>query len=240
MSNAKKNQNQRILVISDLHIPYNHQDALAFLKALHKKYKFTRIINIGDEVDNHAVSYHDHDPDLSSAGDELAKARKILHQLEKLFPNIDFVSSNHGDLYTRKMRTHGLPSAIIKSRNEIYEVGAGWKFYPEIVTALPNGDKILFHHGIEANIGSASMHRGMCLAQGHYHTKYGIDYWRNSGQLAWGMAVGCLIDRTSLAMLYAKESKKMQIIGCGGVIDSQPRLFPMKLNSKGGWNGEVP
>jgi predicted phosphodiesterase len=44
-------KNQVILVISDLHIPYEHRDALAFLRAVKAKYKPTQVICIGDEVD---------------------------------------------------------------------------------------------------------------------------------------------------------------------------------------------
>ena len=60
-----------VLVISDLHIPYHHPDAFAFLKALKTKYKFDHIVNIGDELDQHAISMHEHNPDLYSAGHEL-------------------------------------------------------------------------------------------------------------------------------------------------------------------------
>jgi transcriptional regulator with XRE-family HTH domain len=63
-----EHNNQRILTISDLHIPYHHRDSLAFLAYLKAKYKPTRIICLGDELDKHALSYHDSDPDLASAG----------------------------------------------------------------------------------------------------------------------------------------------------------------------------
>ena len=45
---------------------------MAFLRALKKKYKgFDLVVGIGDEIDQHAISMHDSDPDLPSAGDEL-------------------------------------------------------------------------------------------------------------------------------------------------------------------------
>lgn len=43
--------NSRILFISDMHIPYHHVDTIAFLKHLKAKYKPTRVICLGDEVD---------------------------------------------------------------------------------------------------------------------------------------------------------------------------------------------
>ena len=60
--------NKCILVISDTHCPYHHPDLISFLKTIKKKYKPDRVIHIGDEVDSHAISFHDSDPDLYSAG----------------------------------------------------------------------------------------------------------------------------------------------------------------------------
>lgn len=232
-------KNKSILVISDLHIPYHHPDAFVFLAALKKKYKFDRIINIGDEVDNHSISYHEHDPDLAGPNDELTEARRYLKTLEKMFPNMDIISSNHGSLYSRKLKTAGLPKAILKSMNDIYNVGKGWVFHRELILKLPTGEDCLFVHGMSAQGVQASQDRGINLVQGHFHTKFNITYWRSSRQLSWGMTVGCLVDRETLAFEYAREGKKMQIIGCGGIIDGYPRLFPMKLNAEGRWTGEV-
>ena len=53
-----------VLVISDLHIPYHHKDAFAFLKAIKKEFKPDTVINIGDLLDFHAISMHEHNPDL--------------------------------------------------------------------------------------------------------------------------------------------------------------------------------
>ena len=58
-----------VLIISDTHIPYHAKELMPFLKLLKKKYKPDRVIHIGDEVDKHAMSFHDSDPDLPSAGD---------------------------------------------------------------------------------------------------------------------------------------------------------------------------
>ena len=49
-------KNKRILVISDMHIPYHHKDSIKFLKEIKKEFKPDKIINIGDSVDFHAIS----------------------------------------------------------------------------------------------------------------------------------------------------------------------------------------
>ena len=49
-----------VLVISDLHIPYHHKDSFKFLKAIKKEFKPDTVINIGDLLDFHAISMHEH------------------------------------------------------------------------------------------------------------------------------------------------------------------------------------
>ena len=78
--------NSSVLVISDIHAPYQHPDAIDFLKALKKKHKPDRVIFTGDELDYHAMSFHDSDPDLPSAAMELERGQAVLRELEALFP----------------------------------------------------------------------------------------------------------------------------------------------------------
>ena len=72
--------NKRILVISDLHIPFHHKDSFAFLETIKKEYKPDFIINIGDLLDFHAINMHTHDPDLFSAGFELKASKKYIKE----------------------------------------------------------------------------------------------------------------------------------------------------------------
>ena len=110
--------NSSVLVISDLHIPYHHQDSFEFLKALKKKYKPDLVVNIGDELDHHAISMHEHNPDLMSAGDELRKSKHYIKELEKIFPEMKIVHSNHSSLVYRRALKYGLPKDYLKSYNE--------------------------------------------------------------------------------------------------------------------------
>ena len=91
-------KHESVLVISDLHIPYHHQSSFDFLQAVKKKYKPDLVVNIGDELDQHAISMHDSDPDLPSAGDELKLSKAYIKDLEKIFPQRTLVDSNHSSL----------------------------------------------------------------------------------------------------------------------------------------------
>jgi len=225
-------------VISDTHCPYQHPQAIKFLAAIKDKYKPDRIIHIGDEIDNHAMSYHDSDPALFSAGDELKKAREVIWKIEELFPKVDVIESNHGSLWYRKAKTHGIPREAIRSYESILDT-KHWKWHFELTIRLPNGQPCYFHHGRSANSLVASQHRGMPIVQGHYHEKFNIQYWGTTERLNWGMNVGCLIDDSTLAFVYNNSNLKRPIIGCGMIIDSQPKLIPLVMHRNGRWDGKI-
>lgn len=226
---VKEPDNSRILLISDLHSPYSHKDALKFLKSLKEKYNPTRIICLGDETEGAKLSYHEHDADLPSAGDELKAAQKFLKQLEELFPRMDILNSNHGSLVYRKAKTHGIPMHYIKNYNDILGVGEGWQWYDELIVDLPNGQKVYMHHGKSANALKVSQTMGMNYVCGHFHNSFGIQYWSSPSGLFWTMNSGCLIDNKALCFAYNKLGTTRPIIGTSLIIDSVPILEALPL-----------
>lgn len=233
-----KEDNSRVLLISDMHIPYHHPDTLEFLQYLKDKYNPTRVICLGDELDKHALSYHDHDPDLPSAGDELRKSIPVIQKLYEMFPVMDIIESNHGSLVWRKAKTNGIPRQYIKSYNDVLGVGEGWKWSFDLTIELPNSQKCYIHHGKTNNVIQLSQQMGMNAIQGHYHEAYRIDYWGNPNGLFWGMQCGCLIDDDALAFSYNNVNIKRPVIGTGLIIDSIPVLEPMILGKDGKWVGK--
>tara|TARA_R110000744_G_C19371770_1_gene563204 strand:- start:57914 stop:58798 length:885 start_codon:yes stop_codon:yes gene_type:complete len=230
-----KEDNSRILFISDMHIPYNHVDLIPFLKHLKEKYNPTRVICLGDELDKHALSYHDSDPDLPSAGDELRRSLPVIQELFSMFPKMDIIESNHGSLVWRKAKTFGIPKHYIKSYNDVLGVDGGWQWSFDLTIKLPNGQKCYIHHGKSSDVIKLSQQMGMCAVQGHFHESFKIDYWGNPNGLFWGMQCGCLVDDDSLAFSYNNVNIKRPVCGTGLVIDSIPVLEPMILNSDGRW-----
>ena len=234
-SGSKEHENQRILLVSDMHLPYGHQDTLPFLAYLKAKYKPTRVICLGDELDKHSLSFHSHDPDLASPSDELARALPMIKQLKKMFPKMDILESNHGSLAYRRAKANGIPRGYLKSYNDVLGVDSDWVWHYEMTITLPNKDKVYLHHGKTADIKKLSMSLGMCAVSGHYHETFKVDYWANSLGLYWGMNVGCLIDDKSLAFAYNNCNLKRPIVGTGLIIDSQPVLVPLLMNENGDW-----
>lgn len=234
----KQGDNSRILILSDIHFPYQHKDLFKFLQHLKDKYNPTRVICMGDETDCHALSFHDSDPDLPSAGDELRRALPFVQELYKMFPEMDILDSNHGSLVYRKAKHHGVPKHYIKSYNDVLGVGEGWKWSYDLTIDLPNGTKCYFHHGKSPDVVKLSQVMGMSAVQGHYHSVFKVDYWANPNGLYFGMQTGCLVDRDAYAFAYENCNLKKPIIGTGLIINSQPVLEPLIMNEFGDWVGK--
>lgn len=225
-------------MISDTHCPYGHVDTIRFLAAIKDKYNPDFVIHIGDEVDNHAMSFHPSDSSLYSAGDELKKAREIIWQIEELFPKVTVIESNHGSLAYRKALVAGIPKEILRPYKSVLDV-KHWNWVGQLEIKLPNKQPCFFVHGLSANTRVLMTSKMMSAVQGHHHEKFEIVFAGNGERLNFGMTVGCLIDDSSMAFHYNKVFVKRPIIGCGMIIDSQPKLIPLVMNKSGRWNGRI-
>lgn len=217
-----------------MHVPYHHKDSIEFLKEIKKEYKPDTIINIGDLLDFHAISMHEHNPDLFSAGHELKEAKKYIKQLEDIFPKMVEVDSNHSSLVYRRALKFGMSKEFLKNYGDFLGTKK-WEWVDDLALTLSNGKRCFFTHGRSADVLKVSQTMGMSCVQGHYHTKFLISYWANPDNIFFGMNVGCLIDQKNMAFAYAKNFRTRFIIGCGMIIDGIPRLMPMILDDNGNW-----
>ena len=229
---------KRILVISDLHIPYHHKDSFAFLREIKKLYKPDFVVNIGDLLDFHAISMHDHNPDLYSAGDELKQSRIYIKELESLFPEVTEVDSNHSSLVFRRALKYGMSKEFLKGYGDFLGTKK-WKWVDDLTLTMSNKQRCFFTHGRSADVLKVSQTMGMSAVQGHYHTKFLVSWWANPDNLFFAMNVGCLINQKSMAFAYAKNFKTRFILGCSIIIDGIPKLLPLVLNKKGDWIGKI-
>lgn len=232
-------KNARILIIPDMHMPYAHPDTVLFLKAIKLRFKPDRVICLGDEVDFHALSYHESDPDLDSAGPELENAIKRLRPIYQLFPRVDVLESNHGSLVYRKALTAGIPRAALLSYQKVLRAPRGWAWHFDLRIRMSNGVILYAHHGRSSKPGALSLKESCCAIQGHFHSKFHATYWRNSTGLYWDIHAGCLVDHDSLAFAYGKSTMEKGIVGAWMILNGQPRPLPMILKPNGRWSGEL-
>lgn len=230
----------RILVVPDQHFPYNHPDIFAFLKAVKEKFKPDKVVNLGDEIDAHSMSMHDHSPDLPSPSDEMDMAITRLKHLYKIFPEMDVLESNHGSLVYRRASKNGLPKRVIKSYREILEAPAGWHWHHDLILVGSDGQKIMFCHGLSNDALKNSKNKSMRFVQGHHHSRFEIRYWANTENLFWGVTSGCLIDYKALAFEYGRLILDKPILGVTFIKSGYPQLIPMILNSSGRWIKKLP
>jgi hypothetical protein len=224
----------RVLVISDLQIPFEHQDTIPFLKWLKKKYSPDVVVNVGDEIDCHALGDWDHDPDGMTAGEELTKSIEHLQEHYHLFPDVKVCTSNHTARPYRRAFKFGIPSAFLKSYGEFLKAPKGW-----VWADSHEIDDIRYEHG-EGQSGplgalKAALANMQSTVIGHLHSDAGILYSANEKYLVYGFNVGSLIDRYAYAFAYGKKIKRKPIIGCGIVDKGIPTFIPMLLDQKGRW-----
>ena len=229
----------RIMVIPDIHAPYEHPDALRFLEAVRDAINPDLVVNLGDLQDGHALSFHDSDPNLDSAGMEFEKARAFTQKLAKLFPHMLECHSNHGSLIYRRAKAHGIPVQMLRSYREMLFPnggGAGWSWRYAWKINTPKGF-VTFKHQASGDPLLDAAHTGTSLCTGHEHGKFDIQYAASSDRLYWGMRSGCLIDKDSMAFAYGKHTRNKPILGCSAIIDGLPHLIPMIMDTDGRWVG---
>ena len=225
-----------ILVIPDLHAPYQHPDALEFLVEVRRKFDPDLTVCLGDELDYHSMSFHDSDPNLDSAGTELEKAKVFMQALHEEFPQVLVCHSNHGSMVFRRAKAHGIPVQMIRRYRDVIfpQHGAqGWSWAHSWRINTPLGD-VMFKHQTSGILADAA-HNSCNLVVGHNHGNFSVEYSASSAHLYYGVYSGCLIDKDSLAFAYGKHSLRKPIVGCSVILNGKPVLIPMILDKDGRW-----
>jgi hypothetical protein len=219
---------KRVLFISDTHIPYSVSGYLAFLEELKDKFKPEIVIHGGDEVDFHAISFHKSHSELYSAGHELEKSiEEIQNGLHRLFPKMYLLESNHGSLIFRRLKFEGIPIQVLKPLNELYGTPL-WSWHEHILLKTSQG-RVYVCHGKSGIAGGLMKLLGCSTIEFHYHTMFHITYLTTLLGLKFSAHGGCLADRDSMAMAYAKSNLKQFSNGTIGLkANGEPILFPYK------------
>lgn len=221
-----------ILVIGDLHAPFELPNYLRFLKRLVKQHKVDEVISIGDIVDLHTISrfLNHHDADSTKA--EWQKAKKTLKKYRNELGLTKVVIGNHDSRLIKRSRLGNIPDEWMKPIDEIYGLD-GIDFEEEYII-----NDVLMLHGEAA--GGKSGWQDMCRKTGlstvfgHYHSIGGIRYHQMRDQRTlFSMCVGCGIDVKKYAFEYAKGNPDMPVIGAGVIYSSTKAYFePFDWNDR--------
>ena len=203
-----------VIFIPDLHAPFIKDGVLEFCLEQQKKYNCGTVIFAGDLIDGHAWSYHEHDPDGLSVGDELQAARKQLKPWFEAFPKAISLMGNHDLLIQRKARTIGLSKEFIKGFGDVIGAPKTWEFKLEHFK-----DNVLYKHGNVGDAFKVAQESRISTCQGHFHAKTFVQWSVSEKDSIFGLQVGWGADRHSYAFDYGKPFAKKPIISCGLILD---------------------
>jgi len=100
--------NNRILILSDIHIPYHDPDAISEALKYGKDKNMDTIILNGDIIDFYMLSSFEQDPRKRSPKQEIDQLRSFLENLRDCFYNslIIFKFGNHEERWERYLKSH--------------------------------------------------------------------------------------------------------------------------------------
>tara|TARA_B110001452_G_scaffold191259_1_gene161406 strand:- start:13 stop:750 length:738 start_codon:yes stop_codon:yes gene_type:complete len=215
--NFFNNDESRVLVVGDLHSPFDLDSYFDHCVEVYERYNCNRVVFIGDVIDNHYSSYHETDADGMGGGQELELAIKRLERYYHRFPDAHVTVGNHDRIIIRKAQSGGVPKEWIKDYQEVLRT-PNWKYVTDVEI-----DGVLYIHG-EAGTAKTKARADMrSTVQGHLHTQAYTEYFVGANSRVFGTQVGCGIDAKSYAMAYMKVGKK-PAIGCAVVLGGKTAI----------------
>lgn len=220
-----------ILVIGDLHIPFQHKHYMDFCQRIRDRVKTEHVVFIGDLVDNHSISEKwPADPDGRSPNDEMEEADRELVKWFKAFPKALLCLGNHDTRADLKARHASLPTRVFKPFREIWNLPKSWKDDYEHTLF---GVKFIHGTGYSGDLAhmKAAHFSRQSTVIGHIHHICATGYTASSKDCLFGCATGTGIDVRKYAFAYERHFPKKPIVGCAVVTDEghNCQVFRMDL-----------
>jgi len=205
----------RVMVVGDLHCPFDLEAYFDFIVNEYEKNNCNQIIFIGDVIDSHYSSYHEVSNEADGAGRELDYAIERLKRWYKRFPDAYVTLGNHDRIILRKAMSGGVAKRWIRDFNEVLET-PNWKYVTDVWI-----DGVRYVHGDKSGKPRMAARRDMVsTVSGHFHTDMYCEWYFGKTRAIFSLAVGCGIDSSSYAMGYMQGGKK-EAIGCGIVLGGE-------------------
>lgn len=197
---------KRVLLLSDIHIPYHSVDALTAALEFAEDENPDCILLNGDTLDFHGLSRFVKDPKKRSVAHELQAFQQFMDVLKRLFPSskIIFKVGNHEERYQHFLWTRAAELTDVKEfdfQNIIKARAEGIEFVTDKRIINLNGLNII--HGHEFSTGFFSpvnVARGLFLRaktsaiQGHNHQTSEHTESDMNGKITTTWSVGCLCE----------------------------------------------
>ena len=150
-----KAEKSRVLVIGDIHLPFERKDYLQFCKDTYKEYQCNRVVFIGDIIDAHWSSFHTTDPDGLGGGAELEMVIEQVKDWYNAFPDAEVCIGNHDAIIMRKAFDSGVPKIWIKEFNDVLKT-PNWQWVTDTYI-----DGVRYVHGHKSSKARTAARRDM-------------------------------------------------------------------------------
>lgn len=197
---------KRVLVLSDIHIPYHSIEALTAALDFAKREDIDTIVLNGDTLDFHGLSRFVKDPKARSVAHELAAFKEFMTALRALFHKafIIYKMGNHCERYDLFLiqKAHEIIGVdefdfrnIIKARAEGIEVVGDKRILKLGALNLVHGHEFGGSIFSPVNIARGLFLRGKVSAmQGHNHQTSEHTESNMNGEITTTYSVGCLCE----------------------------------------------
>lgn len=200
---SRRSQASRCLILSDIHIPYHDQAALAVALEYARAYRPTHVVLNGDILDAHEISSHPKDRhNVVTFQDEINEVRQFLRVLRHDHPKavICYTMGNHEHRLERYLVKHApeLSSVTQLSLDELLDLPALRIEFVDQRCKVQIGPFEVFHGSIIRKDAGNSVRghmtrRGGSVAMGHTH-RMGIVARTDRHGVHWGIENGHLSD----------------------------------------------
>ena len=194
---------ERVLVLSDVHIPYHDHGALAVAMAFAKAWKPTLVVLNGDILDAHQISTHPKNAsNVITFQDEINEVRQFLRAIKRDHSKarIVYTMGNHEDRLERYLVNHSpeLSSVQRLSLCELLDFAEIGIEFIDKRSKLRVGPVEIFHGtAVRAHAGNSvrahMLRRGGGVVMGHTHRMATIARTDRHG-VHWGVENGHLSD----------------------------------------------
>lgn len=210
---------QKVLVLADLHIPYEDRLALEVALDRGERERIDVIVLLGDVLDFYKLSVYNKNPKNPRVIEEIKRGKKFLEELRDRFPEARIIwkEGNHEN----RLNTY-----LMKQAKEIYELVEGLlierleleKYGVDYVVDPFRLGKLWFLHGHEKQRGAYNVEYITNVIWnyvydhfivGHFHREQKKIFKRIDNTFFWGGAVGYL----GKILDYAKLNKWTQGFG---------------------------
>lgn len=216
----------RVLVIGDLHIPWERKGYFQFCCDLYEQWDCDIVVFIGDVVDSHAVSFHKKHPEMPGALQEYKQVKKQVRRWHHHFPKAVVTIGNHDERVIRVARDNGIPEVYLKSYKANWGA-SNWRWKHSHII-----DGVYYYHGTgqggEYPAANAVRKMLMSVVMGHNHTASGVKYYTNPTRRVFGCDTGAGCDDKALAFAYSINNKRRSVLSAAIVIDGVPYVEPMR------------